>query len=106
MGVSIDLYIYNYDSLRKKLSQIGAKDPLLSQILEECGTVFGDAYVILNNELWDGYSPFYNVATLIDSAFNVKDSFDVFLNTRESGINAVELYDVAERLEITLDEET
>lgn len=110
MGVSIALHIYNKDELLRQLEEWGAADRILAiKILEECGTFLGDSYVLLNNEFWDGYSPYFNVATLFDAAFHKEDSFDIFLNRkgvgRTEGVNSVEIDEVAERLGITIPEE-
>jgi hypothetical protein len=103
MGISIDVNLYEKDKLLQKLEAWGAKDKELTmKILEACGTFLGDTYVLLNNELYDGYSPYYNVAELFDSAFDGEDSFDIFLHEYREGINAVDLDDVADELGITL----
>lgn len=108
MGINIDLHVYDSCQLMEELKSKGAAgdDELLRKILEECGRFLGDSYVLLNNEYGDGYSPYYNVATLIDSAFGIEDSFRVFLDlSKRNGISYVDVHDVAERLGITLKEE-
>jgi hypothetical protein len=100
MSISIDLHIYEADKLIEALKTWGAKDEvLLKRILEECGTFLGNSYVLLNNE-YGGESPYYAVASLLDSAFEGKDSFDLFLFSefRRKGISYVEDEEVAERL--------
>jgi hypothetical protein len=104
MGISIDLHIYNTHELLAALKAWGAiDDGLTRKILEKCGTFFGDSYVLLNNEYYDGYSPYYNVAHLLNRAFGGSDdhdSFDIFCFEVKSveGINAVEEGEVADEL--------
>ena len=108
MGVSIDLKIYDKNKLLKELSDWGATDAELTiKILEKCGHFFGENYVLLNNEYTGDYSPYYNVATLFDSAFDKEDSFDIFLHapTVAYGINYVDAEEVADELGITLKED-
>ena len=106
MGISIDIHIYNKSKLIEKLKKWGAdNDELTMKILEKCGSFFGDKYILLNNELWDGYSPYYNVTTLLDSAYKKEKSFDIFLFNGDEGINAVELYEVADELGIEIIED-
>lgn len=108
MSVSIDIYIYDKKELFEKLREWGADDDELTvNILESCGTFFENSYVLLNNECWDGYSPYYNVSTLLDSTFKKEDSFDIFLHSGTDGINSVDLYGIADKLgiEITDDDE-
>lgn len=106
MGISIDIHIYDADTLQAKLKTWGATDPELSRkILEACGTFAGDKYILLNNEYGDGYSPYFNVASLFDAAFKLEDSFDIFLDSdneySKDGISYVDEYEVAEELGIT-----
>lgn len=106
MGISIDVKIYKTAELKAKLREHGATDDQLTQnILEACGMFFGDSYVLLNNEYGDGYSPYYNVAQLFDSAFNRDDFFDIFLKSATQGISYVDVGEVAENLGITLRED-
>lgn len=107
MGQSIDLHIYELDKLKAALNKRGAQGELLDKILAKCGSVFGNNYVLLNNEVWDGGSPYYNLSSLIDSAFGIEDSFDDLLHGKyqTEGINYVELEEVADELGITLPED-
>jgi len=107
MSISIDLYAYNHKSLVDDLIKIGCSDNiLLDKILTTCGDVFGESCIILCNEHCDDGNPYYNIATLIDSAFNISDSFNVFFynETKKEGINYVDIYEVAEELGIKLEE--
>lgn len=70
MSISIDLYEYNYGELFEALCREGADDDdLLCAILDECGLVRGGKYILLNNEYGDEWSPYFNLCTLLDSAF-------------------------------------
>jgi hypothetical protein len=76
MGINIDAYHYDYEKLCQALEKLGVKDrELLDVILDECGTRIADRYVLINNEYWDGFSPYYNVSSVIDRVFNIEDSF-------------------------------
>lgn len=105
MGISIDLYIFEYAKLMKKLIKLGAEEILLYKILTECGTISGGKYILLNNEKHDDGNPFNIVCDLIDSAFNVRDSIDVFLDDFKMGKNYVDRNEAAEKLGITLRDE-
>jgi hypothetical protein len=97
MGVSIDLYKYNYPALVESLMKIeGVNDKQkLEKILSKCGEIFGDTYLILNNEYYEDGNPYYGVASLIDSAFGIEDSFDVFLEDRQHAIDYISPEDIA-----------
>jgi len=114
MGISVDLYIYNYTKLRAELVKAGADNiPLLDDILVSCGHLVGDKFFLLNNELCDDGNPYYEVSSLLDAAFpamlkeeGVIDAFDVIVDTeRDAGINYVEKEEIACRLGIALGEE-
>lgn len=104
--MSIDLYFFEKEKLLSALETLGAKDKDLTiRILESCGSFAGDQYIILNNECYDGNNPYYTVATLLDSAFNLENSFDCFLKQRKDGINYVDEEEIAENLGFNLKEE-
>lgn len=105
MSVSINLYIFDNEKLMRKLIDLGAEIVLLAKILRKCGTVSGGRYFLLNNERHDDGNPFNTVCSLIDSAFNMKDSIDVFLDDYEFGVAYVDRYNVADKLGITLRDE-
>lgn len=109
MSISIDIHLYKHQELLSALEAWGADDiGLLTAIMRECGTFAGDTYVLLNNELWGEYSPYYKVSELIDAAFHREDSYKLFMDRKSGyhteGINAVELGAVAHRLGIVLDD--
>jgi hypothetical protein len=110
MGMSVDVHSYDYEKLVEKLQKIGASDKaLLEKILAKFGERIGDRYILVNNEYWDEYNSYYNLPNLIDSAFGIKDSFDIFLNgedcdRRDVNFNASDC-EVAEELGIELLEE-
>lgn len=116
MGINIDLHVYDAAALTAALEAKGAvgKDGLLRRIMEKCGLFVGDRYLLLNNEYYDGHSPYYQLAKLIDSAFEVRESFHVILELtydrkgapfHESVVNHVDAGEVAEELGIVLKEE-
>lgn len=77
MGVNIDIHSYDYNELVDGIQKYTrTKDiKLIKYVLEQCGSHIGDRYIILNQELWEDYSAYYNVASVIDELFNVDDSF-------------------------------
>jgi hypothetical protein len=118
MGISIDLWQFDHKAFKAKLMEEGAdNEELLDQILAECGFVAGDRYLVVNNEYYDGYSPYYALIDLLDSAFPkltkipegkswTVASHDIILDMRkDSGRAAVERQDIAERLGIKLKSE-
>ena len=90
MGVSIDVFSFDYDALRwafKKLifdqhpelkdNEDGyAKVEQIGRIMKEFGSIVGDRYIILNDEYHEEYSPYYEIGTFIDRYYNVEDSSD------------------------------
>ena len=107
MGVSVDTYKYDYDKLLADLGEIEGVDDIekLRNILLECGELFGDTYIITNDERNDDDgNPYYSLADLIDSAFGVSslDVFDVILENRKEIKSWVDFYEIAERLSITI----
>lgn len=77
MGVSVDLYSYDYELLVNGIRDyVGASDTdVINGILALGGSVIGDKYILLNNELWDGCSPYYNVAQALENYYNAEDVF-------------------------------
>ena len=104
MGISIDLYKYDYTTLVADLMSVdGINDQKkLEMILSECGEIIHDTYLILNNEYYEDGNPYYSVAVLIDLAFSVEDSFDVTLKNRKCAKDYVNVDDVAKKLNIEL----
>lgn len=90
-------YIYDRAKLISALKAIGASDEArLSLILDKCGVEIADKYVILDTTLDEG-NPFYTAPELIDSAFDIDTSIDVFLQAKDGidvgkveGINYVD----------------
>lgn len=108
MGVSIDFYIYNKQTLLSELDIWGADSPQLTHdILSACGTFFGESYVLLHNEYYGDYNPYFIVAELLDAAFKKnqkRDAFDIILHCpgKQRGGDAVEKEDVAGKLGLKL----
>lgn len=97
MGRSVNLYSYDYEKLKNELIKYcGAKTEeetkKLEEILTDFGNIIGDRYIILNNEFWEDYSCYYNVASVIDNAFGRDDSFgEVFCVFRDETMDKREL---------------
>ena len=73
------LCIYDRAKLLNALKTIGATDEdRLKLILDKCGSSIGDKFAILDSTLDEG-NPYYTVSELVDLAFDVEGSFDVFL---------------------------
>ena len=107
MGCSVDLYSYNKNNLKQNIFNKCQIEPseqnckILDFILDEFGSTIGDTYILLNNEFWEEYNCYYNISSVIDKVFNVKHSFDCFLNdeTKEDLISSVLESDVLEEIE-------
>lgn len=105
MSQSVDVNIYDKEKLLQALRDWGANnDDLTNKILAEFGTFAGDKYILLNNEFYGEFNPYYNLATVMDRAYQHPDSFDVLLDFNNEysteGTSSVEVWDVCERLDI------
>ena len=89
MSVDIDLYAYDYKQLVSKIVEhlkLGGtkKDlDLIQNILERFGYITKDneEYIILNNEWYEDGNPYFNICTVICSAFGKsEDKIDLFGN--------------------------
>lgn len=108
MGRSIDLYSYDAPNLIDRVLDYCKTDnrDLARKILSEFGTFIEDRYIILHQELWEGYSCYFNVAHVLDRVFGVEDSFgEIFCtigdkhNTdRRELVHATEVDEVMEKL--------
>jgi hypothetical protein len=121
MSVDIDLNIYNYERLKKRIISTYNLKPederLLESILSKFGVVVGDRYIILDNELYEDGNPYYNVSFAIEKAFKLGDDADVFgrcfcpydligdNDYKQCGINYAEVYDVLYELGIEYDDD-
>lgn len=114
MGMSIDLYSYNYKKLTNKVLEVCETNDreLVEKVLLTCGNVIGERYVILNQELWEECSCYYNVATVLERIFKVEDVFGwVFCSCNDEEtekkelIRALEIYEIEEILGFELPEE-
>lgn len=115
MGTSIDLYSYDYEKLVNKTMKVCKTEDrnLVEKILLNCGNKIADKYVILNQEFWDGYSCYYNVARVLEKVFDVEDE-DVFSEVfcwdsknevnKQELISSVELYQIAEDIGVETDD--
>lgn len=103
MGRSIDLYSYDYEKLVNKILQVCNTDnrELIEKVLTTCGNHVGDRYIILNQEFWEGYSCYYNVASVLEKMFKVEDVFgEVFCTFNDEETDKQELINVIEEYEI------
>lgn len=108
MGVNIDIHIYDKKELVEGLKNWGANnEQLLNKILDACGKFTTIEYIVLHNEYYSDGNPYFNLSSLLDSAFNKKDSFDVLCCKVKSkrGVNFVDEYEVAEELGFEINEE-
>jgi hypothetical protein len=70
MGISIELWEFDYANLRSRLIEEGASNPdLLDIILAECGLIAGDKYLLLRNECHYEYNPYIVLIGLLDIIF-------------------------------------
>jgi hypothetical protein len=77
MSRSIDLYSYDYEKLVNRILEVCDTDnrALIEKVLDACGNKISDRYVILNQEFWEDYSCYYNVAKALEKIFKVDDVF-------------------------------
>lgn len=99
MGICIDLNIYKAESLIQRFKDIGVEDEeRIRAILSDCGRFVGDEYIILNNEYYDEYNPYYSVIDILDTAFGIESQTQVFHEVRETeGINSVDRVELFEK---------
>jgi hypothetical protein len=104
MSTSIDLYIYETDNLILKLKEWGASDDaLLLSILQSCGSFVGKSYVLLCNEYYEEFNPYYNVMSLLESAFGLDNAYRAFQSAKErSGISSVDKWKVASKYDFEI----
>lgn len=110
MGRSIDLYSYDYEKLVNKIMGVAETQEreMVDKILLACGNKIHDRYVLLNQEMWDGYSCYYNVMSTLDKVLKTEDIGDVFYDKnvdREELISSVDKYDILEELGIEDEED-
>lgn len=112
MGMSIDLYSYDYEKLKNKTLDYCKTDnvELVEKILSSCGSKIADRYIILNQECWEDSSCFYNVSRTLDRVFKVEDSFGEIFCTYVNGnildkvelVRAMDIYDISETIGIEI----
>jgi hypothetical protein len=111
LGRSIDLYSYDYEKLVNKTLEVCKADSreLVEKILLSCGNKVGDRYIILNQELWEDFSCYYNVSTALERIFKIDDVFGkVFCSIKDSDtdkqilISAMELYEIESEIGIEI----
>lgn len=114
MGQSIDLYSYNYEKLVNKTLEVCKTDnkKVVEDILLACGNKIGNKYIILNQELWEDSSCYYNVAIVLEHVFNTEDVFGKVFCTfdddeleREDLISAIDKYEIYSNIGIDEPEE-
>lgn len=94
MGRSIDLYSYDYEKLVNKTLDVCKTDnrELVEKILLSFGNKIADRYILLNQELWDDYSCYYNVASILNKVFKVEDVFgDIFCSFNREEVDKKDL---------------
>lgn len=105
MGIDIELYKYDWDKLIASLLKLGISDKAkLEEILLYCGEKENNSYYLLNNEAWDEYNCFYAASSVIDQVFDVKDSFDIFLELRNYLDMSRDMYEFGKEFGIDLSE--
>lgn len=106
MSSDVELHKYNWDELLASLGNIGITNTqLLERVLLAFGDRCGDCYYLLNNEFWDEYDSYYEIASLIDSLFDIDEdnnSFNVFLEIGERLEMCKSRYDVSDELELEI----
>lgn len=120
MSIDIDLYAYDYKQLTTKIVEhlkldgTGKDFKIIQNILEKFWYITQDneEYIILNNEWYEDGNPYFNICSVICSAFGKsEDKVDLFGNVfctikdvvkRKTLHNYVDKYDVADELNIEL----
>ena len=105
MSMSVDLYSYNFEKLINKILTFCKTDDkeLVEKVLLSCGNKIGDKYIILNQELWEEYNCYYNVARVLEKIFHVEDVFgNVFCTWKD---NEVDKEDLVQAKEINFSED-
>lgn len=106
MGSDVELHKYDWYELLTSLGNIGITNtPLLERVLLAFGDRCYDCYYLLNNEFWDEYNSYHEIASLIDNLFDIDEnssSFDVFLEIGERLEMCKSRYDVADELELEI----
>ena len=94
---------YDYQKLQIKILDYCKTEDveLVDKILLSCGTKISDRYIILNQELWDDCSCYYNVANVLEKVFHVDDVFGyVFCSMNDEDTDREELVSAMETNEI------
>lgn len=114
MSRLIDLYSYDYEKLTNRILEVCKTDnkKLVEKILLSCGTKIVDRYIILNQEVWEDCSCYYNVVHVLERLFKVDDvfenvfcTFDDNVTDKQELIQAIEMYQIEDVLGIPIPEE-
>jgi hypothetical protein len=103
MSRSIDLYSYDYEKLVNKTLEVCKTDnrELVEKILLAGGNKVGDRYIILNQEMWESCSCYYNVSSALERIFKINDVFGaVFCTFNDNETDKKELIQAMEMYEI------
>ena len=105
MGVSIALHEYNFNELYNKITSIvegkipadRSVNEFFTKILPEFGTRYGDAFVVLWNEYYDGYNAGSELMQAASLYFGIPD---MWFGDYNYPISAADAYEVLEDLGI------
>ena len=107
MGISIDLYKYDFGRLLDHLMTFEGIDDRekLKEILLDFGEVIDGKYILLNNEHYEDGNCYYNLSAVIDAVFKTENSFDAFLydaekSGKERMVSYVDIDDIADKYNI------
>lgn len=106
MGCSIDMKKYNFDDLVNSLMGMEEVDDkeMLEEILVVFGERFDEYYILLNNQYYDDYNSYFNLAKFIDKYFDVEGgSFDILLDCGETVDCNISIYEAEELLGVRLE---
>lgn len=99
MSTAVDIQIYNSEKLIKDLKSAGANDePLLIKILEKCGHLCPEYYLVVNNEFYEDGNPVLVLEKLLRCYFD-GDFEPALYGDYRFGITSVDLYKVKGDLE-------
>lgn len=77
MGMSVDLYSYDFNQLVSGIANFVKTDDKekIEKILLVGGNKIDNRYVILSNDFFEDFDPYMNIPSAIDRYFDVEDTF-------------------------------
>jgi hypothetical protein len=115
VSICIDVYVYSRTALVQAWINWGADDlARLTSILQACGGLTVDNYILLNNEFTENGSqesnPFNSVIALLEGAFGKRNAVSIFLDKKltvqgAAASTSVDIHALAKQFQVSLDED-